>query len=272
MAKRYRVTLTDEERERLERPDAEGHGVGADGAAGADAAAGRRGADRRGRSRRRSASGVATVERTAAAVRRGGAGGVARGSGRARARARSWVRSSRRSWSRWPARSRRRGGAAGRCSCWPTAWSSWRWSRTSPMRRSGGCSKEQAQAVAEEGVGDPDRRRRVRLADGGRARPVRRAATTRPARSSASTRPASNWSPRPGSRCRWQPGKPERVDYEYERNGTANLFLVTQPLGGLAPRRGHRPAHQARLRPPDARPGRSPLPGRRRRSASCSTT
>jgi hypothetical protein len=28
-----------------------------------------------------------------------------------------------------------------------------------------------------------------------------------------------------------EPGKPERVDYEYERKGTANLFLVTQPLG-----------------------------------------
>ena len=27
------------------------------------------------------------------------------------------------------------------------------------------------------------------------------------------------------------PGQPERVDYEYERRGTANLFLVTQPLG-----------------------------------------
>ena len=27
------------------------------------------------------------------------------------------------------------------------------------------------------------------------------------------------------------PGMPERVDYEYERKGTANLFLVTQPLG-----------------------------------------
>ena len=27
------------------------------------------------------------------------------------------------------------------------------------------------------------------------------------------------------------PGVPERIDYEYERNGTANLFLVTQPLG-----------------------------------------
>ena len=28
------------------------------------------------------------------------------------------------------------------------------------------------------------------------------------------------------------PGRPERVDYEYERNGTANLFLVTEPLVG----------------------------------------
>ena len=27
------------------------------------------------------------------------------------------------------------------------------------------------------------------------------------------------------------PGTPERVDYEYERKGTANLFVVTQPLG-----------------------------------------
>jgi len=29
-----------------------------------------------------------------------------------------------------------------------------------------------------------------------------------------------------------QPGKPERVDYEYERNGTASLFLFTEPLAG----------------------------------------
>jgi len=28
------------------------------------------------------------------------------------------------------------------------------------------------------------------------------------------------------------PGKPERIDDEYERKGTANLFLVTQPLTG----------------------------------------
>jgi hypothetical protein len=28
------------------------------------------------------------------------------------------------------------------------------------------------------------------------------------------------------------PGRPARIDYEYERNGTANLFLVTEPLVG----------------------------------------
>jgi hypothetical protein len=29
-----------------------------------------------------------------------------------------------------------------------------------------------------------------------------------------------------------EPGRPERVDYEYERKGTATLFLVTEPLTG----------------------------------------
>jgi hypothetical protein len=29
-----------------------------------------------------------------------------------------------------------------------------------------------------------------------------------------------------------QPGKPARVDYEYERRGTANLFMVCEPLAG----------------------------------------
>jgi transposase len=28
------------------------------------------------------------------------------------------------------------------------------------------------------------------------------------------------------------PGRPARVDYEYERNGTANLFMVFEPLAG----------------------------------------
>ena len=29
-----------------------------------------------------------------------------------------------------------------------------------------------------------------------------------------------------------EPGQPARLDYEYERNGTANLFLFTEPLAG----------------------------------------
>jgi len=29
-----------------------------------------------------------------------------------------------------------------------------------------------------------------------------------------------------------RPGQPERFNYEYERNGTANLFLFTEPLAG----------------------------------------
>ena len=29
-----------------------------------------------------------------------------------------------------------------------------------------------------------------------------------------------------------QSGKPERFDYQYERNGTANLFMVSNPIEG----------------------------------------
>ena len=29
-----------------------------------------------------------------------------------------------------------------------------------------------------------------------------------------------------------EPGQPERVDYEYERGGTASLFLTCDPLAG----------------------------------------
>ncbi len=29
-----------------------------------------------------------------------------------------------------------------------------------------------------------------------------------------------------------RPGRPERIDYEYERNGTAALFMFTEPLTG----------------------------------------
>jgi hypothetical protein len=29
-----------------------------------------------------------------------------------------------------------------------------------------------------------------------------------------------------------EPGQPERIDYEYVRNGTANLFMISEPLIG----------------------------------------
>ena len=29
-----------------------------------------------------------------------------------------------------------------------------------------------------------------------------------------------------------KPGQPKSVDYEYERNGTANIFMFTEPLSG----------------------------------------
>jgi len=29
-----------------------------------------------------------------------------------------------------------------------------------------------------------------------------------------------------------EPGQPERIDYEYERQGTANVFMATEPLAG----------------------------------------
>ena len=29
-----------------------------------------------------------------------------------------------------------------------------------------------------------------------------------------------------------QPGQPKRVDYQYERNGTANLFMLCDPMAG----------------------------------------
>jgi hypothetical protein len=32
-----------------------------------------------------------------------------------------------------------------------------------------------------------------------------------------------------------KPGRPARVDYEYERNGTANLFMMFAPLRRRAP-------------------------------------
>lgn len=38
--------------------------------------------------------------------------------------------------------------------------------------------------------------------------------------------------PRHAARIAPAPPQPQRIDYEHERNGTANLFLWFEPLGG----------------------------------------
>lgn len=45
-----------------------------------------------------------------------------------------------------------------------------------------------------------------------------------------------------------EPGQPERVDYEYERKGTRNLFVLVEPRAGLAACGSDRAAHHAGLR------------------------
>src|SRR5205809_3929627 len=53
-------------------------------------------------------------------------------------------------------------------------------------------------------------------------------------------------------------GRPARFDYEYERNGTANLFMMFAPLEG-ATRHGHRSPYRRGLRSRLERLGRHPL-------------
>ena len=45
-----------------------------------------------------------------------------------------------------------------------------------------------------------------------------------------------------------KPGQPIRYDYEYERNGVANIFITLAAAGGLAQSQGHRPSRRRRLR------------------------
>src|SRR5207247_7543023 len=56
-------------------------------------------------------------------------------------------------------------------------------------------------------------------------------------------------------------GRPARFDYEYERNGTANLFMMFAPLEG-ATRHGHRSPYRRGLRSRLERLGRHPLRAR----------
>ena len=40
-----------------------------------------------------------------------------------------------------------------------------------------------------------------------------------------------------------EPGRLERIDYEYRRNGTRNLFVFCEPKGGMEARGGHGATH-----------------------------
>ena len=56
-------------------------------------------------------------------------------------------------------------------------------------------------------------------------------------------------------------GRGERFDYEYQRNGTRNLFMICGATGGLEARRSYRASYHVRLRPSDALAGGRRLPG-----------
>lgn len=57
------------------------------------------------------------------------------------------------------------------------------------------------------------------------------------------------------------PGKPARFDYEYVRQGTANIFCVVEPAGGQAHHQGDPQPQRGPIRQdPDAH--RAPLPRR----------
>ena len=56
--------------------------------------------------------------------------------------------------------------------------------------------------------------------------------TTRRPPSSAWMNNPCNWSRETRQPIPAAPGRPVRIDYEYERNGTANIFMFTEPLAG----------------------------------------
>ena len=62
------------------------------------------------------------------------------------------------------------------------------------------------------------------------------------------------------------PGKPARIDYEYERRGTADVFLFTEPLGNWRCVDDHRESDARRLGDPDQEPGRRAVTRMQRKS------
>ncbi len=117
--------------------------------------------------------------------------------------------------------------------CWPTRSSSARSSRPRTSTLSAARLKKRAQAAPEALLGDPAQsQRRLRRRDGGRARGLPPTARSRRGRSSASTRPRKQLVAETRQPLPMRPGQPARYDYEYKRNGTANLFMLFAPLEG----------------------------------------
>jgi transposase len=101
------------------------------------------------------------------------------------------------------------------------------------MRRYVRHSKKRTQASPDQAVGDPTRvQRPVRVADGRDPGPLRRALRSEETRSllRRETLPALLAEVRESLACK--PGKPKRVDFEYERRGMANVLLAFEPLKG----------------------------------------
>ena len=93
--------------------------------------------------------------------------------------------------------------------------------------------KKHSQAPSPTVLGHPAQgQQRVRSGDGRRAGRLPRGRAILIARWFASTRPQSNSPPRRALSIPMKPGRPARCDYEYERNGTANLFMLFAPLEG----------------------------------------
>ena len=57
-----------------------------------------------------------------------------------------------------------------------------------------------------------------------------------------------------------RPGAAGSYDYEYERNGVSNLFMLFAPLEGVAPGGSDGPAHESRLGPGGQATGGRGLP------------
>src|SRR5829696_5384357 len=130
------------------------------------------------------------------------------------------------------------------------------------MRRCVRHSKKRTQASPDQAVGDPTRVQRpvVRVAHGRDPGPLRRALRSKESRSvlRRETLPALLAEVRESLACK--PGKPKRVDFEYERRGMANVLLAFEPLK-QGPKRNEsdRAPPKAGICGNDALPGRGSL-------------